>query len=186
MPPCALALEDEPHWQPAMLGYRQVEVCSITEKLFGYKEPDRRIVAYRYKVAGQLSIEDGSSGYRYHAIVSNDQHSDAQHCIAFYNQRGCEGEHHFKELDHDFGWNHLPFDNLATNTVYMYMTVVAYLLFNVFKMRYAKRCSFVRAEMRLKNFILHFVTLTAKWIRTGRQHILKLFTHKDYSAVWST
>src|SRR5947208_1100765 len=85
-----------------------------------------------------------------------------QSCIAFYNHRGCEGEHHFKELDHDFGWNKLPFDNLGTNTVYMYMTVVAYLLFNVFKMRYAKRCSFVRVEMRLKNFILQFVTLTAK------------------------
>jgi len=181
-----IALEDEPEWKPAMLGYRQVEVCSITEQLFGCKEPERRIVAYRYKVAGQLSIEDGSGGYRYYAIVTNDQQSSAQHCIAFYNQRGCEGEHHFKELDHDFGWNKLPFDNLATNTIYMYMTVVAYLLFNVFKMRYAKRCSFVRTEMRLKNFILHFVTLTAKWIKTGRQHILKLFTHKDYSAVWGT
>jgi hypothetical protein len=181
-----IALEDELQWQPAMLGYRKVEVCSITEKLFGKKEPERRIVAYRYRVTGQLSLEDGSGGYRYYAVVTNDQQSDAQHCIAFYNHRGCEGEHHFKELDHDFGWDHLPFDNMATNTVYMYMTVIAYLLFNVFKMRYAKQCSFVRAEMRLKNFILHFVALTAKWIKTGRQYILKLFTHKDYSAVWGT
>src|SRR3954447_4368642 len=181
-----IALEDEPQWQPAMLGYRPVEVCSIAEQLFGKKEPCRRIVAYRYKATGQLSIEDGSAGYRYYAIVTNDQHSSAQHCIAFYNQRGCEGEHHFKELDHDFGWNKLPFDNLATNTVYMYMTVVAYLLFNVMKLRYAKCCSFVKAEMRLKNFILHFVTLTAKWIKTGRQHLLKIFTHKDYRAVFVT
>jgi hypothetical protein len=181
-----IALEDEPQWQPAMLGYRRVEVCSITEQLFGKKEPQRRIVAYRYKAEGQLSIEDGSGGYRYYAIVTNDRQSDAPHCITFYNQRGCEGEHHFKELDHDFGWNKLPFDNLAANTIYMYMTVVAYLLFNVMKMRYAKRCSFVRVEMRLKNFILHFVTLTAKWIRTGRQHLLKIFTHKDYRAVFVT
>jgi hypothetical protein len=181
-----IALEDEPAWQPAMLGYRQVEVCSITEQLFGKKEPCRRIVAYRYRVAGQLSIEDGSGGYRYSAIVTNDGHNDAQHCIGFYNQRGCEGEHHFKELDHDFGWNKLPFDNLAANTIYMYMTTVAYLLFNVFKLRYAKRCSFVRVEMRLKNFILHFVTLTAKWIKTGRRHLLKIFTHKDYQAVFVT
>jgi hypothetical protein len=181
-----IALEDEREWMPAMLGYRQIEVCSITEPLFGKKEPCRRIVAYRYKVTGQLSLEDGSEGFRYYAIVTNDEHSDARHCIAFYNQRGCQGEHHFKELDRDFGWSKLPFDNMATNTVYMYMTVIAYLLFNVMKLRYAKRCSFVRAEMRLKNFILHFVTLTAKWIKTGRQHILKLFTYKDYSALWST
>jgi hypothetical protein len=181
-----IALEDEREWMPAMLGYRQIEVCSITEPLFGKKEPCRRIVAYRYKVTGQVSLEDGSEGFRYYAIVTNDEHSDARHCIAFYNQRGCQGEHHFKELDRDFGWSKLPFDNMATNTVYMYMTVIAYLLFNVMKLRYAKRCSFVRAEMRLKNFILHFVTLTAKWIKTGRQHILKLFTYKDYSALWST
>lgn len=182
-----IALEDEPQWQVAMLGYRKVEVCSITEKLFGTKEVERRIVAYRYKAEGQLSlVEDGREGYRYYAVVTNDHHSSAQQCIAFYNQRGCEGEHHFRDLDYDFGWNHLPFDNLAANTIYMYMTVVAYLLFHVFKLRYAKRCSFVRVEMRLKNFILHFVTLTAKWIKTGRRHILKLFTYKDYSAVWST
>jgi hypothetical protein len=178
-----IALEDEPEWMPAMLGHRQVEVCSITEQLFGKKEPCRRIIAYRYKAEGQLSIEDGCGGYRYYAIVTNDEHSDARQCIAFYNLRGCEGEHHFKELDHDFGWNKLPFDNLATNTIYMYMTIIAYLLFNVFKLRYAKRCSFVRIEMRLKNFILHFVTLTAKWIKTGRRYLLKIFTFKDYHAV---
>jgi hypothetical protein len=181
-----IALEDELQWQPVILGCRKIEVCSITEQLFGKKEPCRRIVAYRYKAAGQLSLEDGSEGFRYYAIVTNDGHSDAQHCITFYNQRGCKGEHHFKELDHDFGWSKLPFDNLAANTIYMYLPAVAYLLFNIFKMRYAKRCSFVKAEMRLKNFILHFVTLTAKWIKTGRQHVLRLFTYKDYSALWST
>jgi len=36
--------------------------------------------------------------------------------ITFYNQRGCEGEHHFKELDYDFGWSKLPFDNIEMNT----------------------------------------------------------------------
>ena len=29
----------------------------------------------------------------------------------------------------------------------------------------------VQSQMRLKNFILHFVTLTAKWIKTGRRYI---------------
>src|SRR4051812_9422201 len=52
-----IALEDESEWMPVMLGCRQVEVCSITEQLFGKKEPERRIVAYRYKATGQLSLE---------------------------------------------------------------------------------------------------------------------------------
>src|SRR5438309_6618891 len=67
-----IALEDEPQWQPVMLGCRKIEVCSITEQLFGKKEPCRRIVAYRYKAAGQLSLEDGSEGFRYYALVTKD------------------------------------------------------------------------------------------------------------------
>ena len=160
-----------------------MEVCSIEEKLVG-SDSYRRIVAYRYKVKGQLSLEDGRDGYRYYAIVTNDS-AAALSCIEFYNQRGCEGEHHFKELDHDFGWNKLPFDNMAMNTIYRYATAIAYLLFNVFKSRYAKKISFVKVEMRLKNFILHFVTLTAKWIKTGRRHMLKIFTVKDYRPLFA-
>jgi hypothetical protein len=178
-----IALEDETDWQPAVLGYRKVEVCAIKEKLFN-DTTQRRIVAYREKVKGQLSIEH-SNGYRYHAVVTNDQ-AEPLSCIEFYNQRGCDGEHHFKELDYDFGWNKLPFDTFEMNTIYMYATLIAYLLFNIFKYRYAAKTTLVKPSMRLKNFILHFVTLTAKWIKTGRRYILKIFTPKDYSPLWAT
>jgi len=92
----------------------------------------------------------------------------------------------FKELDHDFGWNKLPFDNMEMNTVYLYATAIAYLLFNIFKKQYAAKTKMVQVQMRLKNFILHFVTLTAKWIKTGRRYILKIFTTKDYSPLFVT
>jgi len=144
----------------------------------------RRIVAYRYKAEGQLNLAD-INGYRYYAIVTNDS-ADALSCIEFYNQRGCDGEHHFKELDYDFGWNKLPFDNFEMNTIYLYATVIAYLLFNIFKHHYAPKTTLVKTSMRLKNFILHFVTLTAKWIKTGRRHVLKIFTTQDYSSLWTT
>jgi hypothetical protein len=178
-----IALEDEPEWQPVILNNKKVEVCSIEEKLFG-SQTYRRIVAYRYKVKGQLTIDD-TNGYRYYGVVTNDT-ADALSCIEFYNQRGCEGEHHFKELDHDFGWNKLPFDNMEMNTVYLYATAIAYLLFNIFKKQYAAKTKMVQVQMRLKNFILHFVTLTAKWIKTGRRYILKIFTTKDYSPLFVT
>ena len=181
-----IALEDEREWKPVMLGYRKVEVCSIEEQLFGDTQY-RRIVAYRYKAEGQLTLTD-INGYRYYAVVTNDPAAggaDALSCIEFYNQRGCDGEHHFKELDHDFGWNKLPFDNFEMNTIYLYATAIAYLLFNIFKHHYAAKTTIVKTSMRLKNFILHFVTLTAKWIKTGRRYILKIFTTKDYSPLWS-
>lgn len=178
-----IALEDETEWQSVMLGHRKVEVCSIEEPLFG-DSICRRIVAYRYKAEGQLSLSD-INGYRYYAIVTNDS-ADALSCIEYYNQRGCDGEHHFKELDYDFGWNKLPFDNFEMNTIYLYATAVAYLLFNIFKHLYAMKTQLVQTSMRLKKFILHFVTLTAKWIKTGRRYILKIFTAKDYSSLWAT
>jgi hypothetical protein len=107
-------------------------------------------------------------------------------CIEFSNQRGCAGEHHFKELDYDFGWRHLPFDCFEMNTVYLYLTATCYVLFHIIKQRYAAKLSFVEASMRLKNFVLHFVTLSAKWIKTGRRFVLKIFTPKDYAPLWAT
>ena len=179
-----IALEDEPQWQTVMLGQRQVEVCSVEEPVLDDPQP-RRIVAYRYKAQGQLSLTD-RDGYRYYAVLTNDTAGDALSCIEFYNQRGCQGEHHFKELDYDFGWNHLPFDNFEMNTIYLYLSAIAYLLFNIFKQRYAAKITWVNTAMRLKNFILHFVTLTAKWIKTARRYMLKIFTTKDYTPLWGT
>jgi len=173
------ALADEPEWQQVILNNKKVEVCSIEEKILGSKDKYRRIVAYRYKQAGQLSI-DNINGYRYYAIVTSDKEKTALQCIETYNQRGCGGEHHFKELDYDFNRTKLPFDNMEINTIYMYAMLVGYLLFNAVKQTYAAKLSFVNTTMRIKNFILHFVTLPAKWIRTGRQWILKIFTTKEY------
>ena len=179
----SIALEDEPEWQSAMLGHRKVEVCSLEEPLFDDHKP-RRIVAYRYKAEGQLTLTD-RDGYRYCAVLTNDS-ANPLSGIEFYNQRGCEGEHHFKELDYDFGWNHLPFDNFEMNTIYLYLTATCYLLFNIFKQRYAVKTTFVKSAMRLKKFILHFVTLTAKWIKTGGRYVLNIFTTKDYAPLWAT
>lgn len=57
------------------------------------------------------------------------------------------------------------------NTIYMYAMIVAYLLFNAVKRAYARKLSFVKSMMRTKNFILHFITLPAKWIKTGRRWV---------------
>ena len=178
-----MALQDETDWQPILLNHKKAEVCAIEYPVFGSRQ-HRRIIAYRTKATGQLTINQ-TDGYSYHAILTNDP-GDAISVIEFYNQRGCDGEHHFKELDYDFGWAKLPFDNIEMNTIYMYATIIAYLLFNIFKHSYAVKTRFVKSQMRLKNFILHFVTLTAKWIKTGRRWILKIFTNKDYSPVFVT
>lgn len=178
-----IALEDETDWEKAKLNHKDVEVCAIEHQVFGEKKY-RRIVAYRTKATGQLTI-DQRDGYSYHAVITNDPGKPLD-IINFYNHRGCEGEHHFKELDYDFGWRKLPFDTIEMNTIYMYSTIVAYLLFNIFKDYYAGKLSFINAKMRLKNFTLHFVTLVSKWIKKSRRQVFNIYTQKDYSPIFVT
>ena len=180
-----IALEDETEWQPALLNHCKVEVCSIEEQLFGEQAP-RRIVAYRRKLSNEQATIFDNNGYRYSTIVTSDNEATALDVIEFYNQRGCQGKHHFKELDYDFSWNKLPFNNFQLNTIYLYATAVAYILFQYVKQKYAGVLSFVNNAMQLKNFILHFVTLTAKWVHTARQWVLKIFTTKNYAPVFET
>ena len=40
----------------------------------------------------------------------------------------------------------------------------------------------LKKTSRLKAFILHFVSVPAKWVRTGRQNVLDLYTNKTYYA----
>jgi len=72
------------------------------------------------------------------------------------------------------------------NTIYLYATAIAYILFQYVKQKYAGVVSFVNNAMQLKNFILHFVTLTARWIKTARQWVLKIFTTKNYDPAFET
>lgn len=180
-----IAFEDERDWQPAMLNNCKVEICSMEEPILG-NDKLRRIVAYRRKLSNEQATIFDNNGYRYQAIVTSDKESESLDVIMIYNKRGSDGEHHFKELDYDFSWNKLPFDSFEMNTIYMYATAIAYILFQFMKKKYSAALSFINPTMRLKNFILHFVTLVAKWIHTGRQWILKIFTPKDYSPLWCT
>ena len=38
----------------------------------------------------------------------------------------------------------------------------------------------LKKTSRLKAFILHFVSVPAKWVRTGRQNVMNLYTNKNY------
>ncbi|GAB3013481.1 hypothetical protein GCM10027051_15880 [Niabella terrae] len=89
------------------------------------------------------------NGYRYYAIVTSDKQSSPLRCIETYNQRGCDGAHHFKEPDHDFNFSKMAFDNMEINTIYLYAMLVCDSLFQKVKNAYAEQLSFVKPEMRL-------------------------------------
>ena len=81
-------------------------------------------------------------------------------------------------LNNDFGWAHLPFFFMAENMVFMMVTAM---LKNFYLVRHIrKKVKLLKKTSRLKAFILHFVSVPAKWVRTGRQNVLNLYTNKTY------
>ena len=97
--------------------------------------------------------------------------------ITFYNERGAS-EKNFDIQNNDFGWSHLPFSFMAENMVFMMVTTM---LKNFYLVRHiSDKVKPLKKTSRLKAFILHFVSVPAKWVRTGRQNVLNLYTNKSY------
>ena len=84
-------------------------------------------------------------------------------------------------MNNDFGWSNLPCSFLNENTSFMIMTALYANFYSYMASSFAEKLSWIEANFRLKKFVFRFITVAAKWIKTGRQHVLKLYTHKDYS-----
>ncbi|QUB81966.1 transposase [Prevotella jejuni] len=105
--------------------------------------------------------------------------SFSKEIITFYNERGAS-EKNFDIQNNDFGWSHLPFSFMAENMVFMMVTAM---LKNFYLVRHiSEKDKPLKKTSRLKAFILHFVSVPAKWVRTGRQNVLNLYTNKTYYA----
>ena len=103
--------------------------------------------------------------------------SFSKEIITFYNERGAS-EKNFDIQNNDFGWSHLPFSFMAENMVFMMVTAM---LKNFYLVRHiSEKVKPLKKTSRLKAFILHFVSVPAKWVRTGRQNVLNLYTNKTY------
>jgi len=101
--------------------------------------------------------------------------------ITFYNERGAS-EKNFDIQNNDFGWSHLPFSFMAENMVFMMVTAMLKNLYLYLVRHISDKVKPLKKTSRLKAFILHFVSVPAKWVRTGRQNVLNLYTNKTYYA----
>ena len=99
--------------------------------------------------------------------------------INFYNERGAS-EKNFDIQNHDFGWLHLPFSFMAENMVFMMVTAMLKNFYLYLGRHISKKVKPLKKTSRRKAFILHFVSVPAKWVRTGRQNVLNLYTNKTY------
>ena len=166
-------------WKSVEVGYEKCDVTSISM--------DNLIEGKSYRLVVQRSPLKDKEGkqqtdmfgviYTYRCILTNDWVPTEKDIITFYNEHGAS-EKNFDIQNNDFEWSHLPFSFMAENMVFMMVTAM---LKNFYFVRHiSEKVKPLKKTSRLKAFILHFVSVPAKWVRTGRQDILNLYTNKTY------
>lgn len=168
-------------WETVEINYKIYEVASISFTQF-FEEENYRLVIMREKSDdNQIDMFTGDT-YIYRSILTNDWQSTEKEVIEYYNQRG-SSEKLFDVMNNDFGWKHLPCSFMNENTVYLIIMAMAKNFYNYFVEKVAKYFEDILPTTRLKRFIFRFISVAGKWIYTGRQWVLKLFTDKPYEAL---
>jgi hypothetical protein len=171
---------DKASWEKIRLGTQEMEVADIPCYCpFGGDKPYRLVISRIKRRDSQTDMFTGGA-YTYRGILTNDTESTNREVVAFYNARG-ESERLFDVMNNDFGWAKMPCSFLSENTAFMIMTAIYANFYSYLIGEYSKKLSWLKPNYRLKKFIFRFITVAGKWVRTGRGHVLKLFTEKDYT-----
>lgn len=172
------AIKDIPEtlWVPAIINNKKVEIADTPFFPFKGKKAYRAVVQRRRRKDGQLDVFT-QSPYTYYAIMTNNETAAATNVYVtqFYNQRG-DSERNFDILNNDFNCNRLPFSFLNANMVYLFAAAISFTLFEWIKRIFFGKGAIKNTAMRCKKFLFDFMILPAKWIKTARQWVYKIFT----------
>ncbi len=167
-------------WGKVRLGVQEMEVAEIKEYTPFDGQKAYRLVVSRIKRRDKQTGLFTGDAYTYRAIITNDDQWDNKQIVSFYNQRG-SAERTFDAMNNDFGWSKLPCSFLNENTAFMILTALYANLYQFILSSFSRKLSWLKENFRLKKFVFRFIAVAAKWIKTGRQYVLKLYTQKDYS-----
>lgn len=167
-------------WKKVRLGFQEMEVAQVDDYKPFDGQQSYRLVVSRIKRKDKQTDLFSRQAYTYRAILTNDLDWEAQQVVAFYNARG-KAEKTFDMMNNDFGWAKLPCSFLGENTAFMILTALYANLYRFVISKFAQKIDWLESNFRIKKFIFRFITVAAKWIKTGRQELLKLYTDKDYS-----
>lgn len=164
---------DADNWQPCTINFQDMETASFKYQFGNY---EHRIVAYRFpNKTGQTSaFTNDAKNYLF--IITNDWDISEKEAILFYNKRG-ESERVFDMQNNDFNWNSMPHSFLEENTVYLIIMAVAHIIYKFLLSIFANLVEGLSITSRLKKFIFRFVTMVAKFTRSGRRTIVHLATN---------
>jgi hypothetical protein len=173
----SVAVDD---WEKVRLGIQEMEVADIPDYRPFDSGKSYRLVISRIKRRDAQTDMFSGGAYTYRGILTNERNATNREVVAFYNQRG-ESERVFDVMNNDFGWAKMPCSFLSENTAFMIMTAIYANFYSYLVGEYSKKISWLKPNYRLKKFIFRFITVAGKWIKTGRNYILKLYTEKDYT-----
>lgn len=172
----AIAPQD---WTSVKLNWQPMDVAELANWRPFDGQTSYRLIVSRIKGDDQQGDLFSESAYTYRAILTNDRTRSPEAIVAFYNKRGAS-ERLFDVMGNDFSWSRLPCSFLSQNTAFMILAGIIANFYRYLIGEYAQKLSWLKPTYRLKKFIFRFISVPAKWIKTGRQHVLKLFTHKKY------
>lgn len=165
-------------WETIEINYKIYEVASISFTQF-FEEENYRLVIMREKSDdNQIDMFTGDT-FIYRSILTDDWQSTEKEVIEYYNQRG-SSEKLFDVMNNDFGWKNLPCSFINENTAYLIIMAIAKNFYNYFVAKVSTIFEDIMPTTRLKRFIFRFISVAGKWVYTGRQWVLKLFTDRPY------
>ena len=169
---------DIKEWTKVEINYKIYEVASIKFTQFSENENYRQVIMREVNSDEQLDLFTGDN-FKYRSILTNDWKNTEKDIIEYYNQRG-SSEKTFDIMNNDFGWNHLPCSFLNENTAYLIIMALAKNFYNYVVEKVSLVFDDIQPTTRLKRFIFRFITVSGKWIYSGRQWVLKLYSNRPY------
>ena len=141
----------------------------LSEKDIVYKS-EASGISYRFNTAENLNVLLLRMIRRL-GLVKPGSHVDMDFDHQFIPAHKYDAKYSYKQ---DFGY--FPGENM----VFMLVTAMLKNFYLYLIRDISEKVKPLKKTSRLKAFILHFISVPAKWIRTGRQNVLNLYTHKAY------
>jgi len=170
------------NWKKVEINYQKYEVTSIFFTSFMEDRHYRLVIQRQKRQDGEADLFEGEFTYR--CILTNDWELTEKEVIEYYNARGTS-EKTFDVMNNDFGWSKLPCSFLKENTVFLLLTAMAKNFYTYLVGKVSETFEDIEPVSRIKKFIFRFISVPAKWIRSGRRWVLNIYTNKPYDRLWN-
>lgn len=167
------------NWETIKINHEKKEVATTNFAPFKGAIEYRIVVTRALKKDAQLDLFS-ESAYNYFGIMTNNIPLCNKEVIEFYNDRG-DAENSNRYLLNDFNVHHLPFPDMDTNTVFMYLMAMCSILFEWIKTILVKnKTPKIKLNMRVKAVFFRYVSVATQFINHAREKVLQVFSAQNY------